>query len=94
MRSKIEQTRFWEYTNLGSGLVHQRDTASQIMFSVMSYNVLSQSLLELHPHLYARHDPRALTWEHRSEILLKEFTLANADVRCELFTDDEWIAQH
>ncbi|XP_065205235.1 protein angel homolog 2 isoform X2 [Planococcus citri] len=49
---------------------------------VLSYNILSQNLLEMHPHLYKNHDERYLDWEYRKEALLKEFQEFDADVLC------------
>jgi protein angel len=46
----------------------------------MSYNILAQELLESHQYLYHNHEPSALKWGHRKQILLSEIQEANADV--------------
>jgi mRNA deadenylase 3'-5' endonuclease subunit Ccr4 len=56
-------------------------TPYRLLFTIMSYNVLAQDLLQSHPHLYYGHDHMALKWEYRSQILLSEIQEANADVR-------------
>jgi mRNA deadenylase 3'-5' endonuclease subunit Ccr4 len=55
------------------------------LFTVMSYNVLSQDLLQCHPHLYSKHKQSALKWKHRSKILYSEIQEANADVSIFLY---------
>lgn len=57
-------------------------------FSVMSYNVLAQCLLEDNFHLYEHCDPRVLSWDYRRRRLLKEFIAADADVRLFLRRSD------
>lgn len=54
-------------------------------FTIMSYNVLAQKLLEDHKYLYRKHDTRSLAWEFRSKVLLKEIKEANADVSVSQF---------
>lgn len=49
-------------------------------FTILSYNVLAQQLLEDHHYLYRSHDSRALSWDYRSSVLLKEIKEAGADV--------------
>jgi protein angel len=56
-------------------------TPYQLLFTVMSYNILAQELLESHLYLYDKHESSALKWGHRKEILLSEIREANADVR-------------
>lgn len=50
------------------------------LLSVVSYNVLSQTLLEKHQYLYNKHDSRSLKWKTRSQTLLEEFSQFDADV--------------
>lgn len=80
VRSLVEQYRPWELTNLGAGMSQNTHLTKDVTFSFLSYNVLSQQLLDEHFHLYQRNDPRALGWEHRSQVLLKELANINADV--------------
>uniref|UniRef100_A0A182QN36 Endonuclease/exonuclease/phosphatase domain-containing protein n=1 Tax=Anopheles farauti TaxID=69004 RepID=A0A182QN36_9DIPT len=51
-------------------------------FTLMCYNILAQDLLESHGSLYADHDPRSLTWNHRYERLKAEINLVQPDVLC------------
>lgn len=41
-------------------------------FTVMSYNILAQDLLELNEHLYIHCPPEVLDWNYRCSLLLKE----------------------
>ncbi|XP_076816680.1 protein angel homolog 2-like isoform X1 [Clavelina lepadiformis] len=50
--------------------------------SVMSYNILSQKLLELNGHLYGKCDPNILPWEFRWKNLQQELKEYNVDVLC------------
>ena len=49
-------------------------------FSVMSYNILSQELLQDNAYLYQHCDPRVLPWDHRLPNLLAEIQHHDADV--------------
>jgi protein angel len=51
-----------------------------VKFSVMSYNVLAQELLENHPYLYRYHDPRSLHWPRRFSGLIEEISYLRPDV--------------
>lgn len=51
------------------------------LITVVSYNVLSQVLLERHRYLYKKNDETCLSWDFRSRILLQELEDFNADVR-------------
>jgi len=54
-------------------------------FTVASYNVLADRLLQDHPHLYytrgARQETWIFDWNYRKKNLLAEIALSNADVR-------------
>jgi hypothetical protein len=64
-------------TNAVNGV---KDSPYHLIFTVMSYNVLSQDLLQSHQYLYHKHKERALKWKHRRRILYSEIQEANADV--------------
>lgn len=49
-------------------------------FSVMSYNILSQELLQDNAYLYRHCDPAVLHWNHRLPNLLAEIQQHDADV--------------
>ncbi|KAK0140551.1 Protein angel 2 [Merluccius polli] len=51
-------------------------------FSVMSYNILSQDLLQENAYLYRHCDPSVLPWDFRLPNLLGEIQQYDADVLC------------
>lgn len=51
-------------------------------FSVMSYNILSQELLQDNAYLYRHCNPSVLTWSHRLPNLLAEIQQYDADILC------------
>lgn len=51
-------------------------------FSVMSYNILSQELLQDNAYLYRHCDPGVLPWQYRLPNLLAEIQQHDADVLC------------
>ncbi|KAG5846585.1 hypothetical protein ANANG_G00116550 [Anguilla anguilla] len=51
-------------------------------FSVMSYNILSQQLLQENAYLYKHCPSSVLDWSHRFPNILKELELHNADILC------------
>ncbi|XP_013773328.1 protein angel homolog 2-like isoform X2 [Limulus polyphemus] len=53
-----------------------------MLFTVMSYNILAQDLLESNMFLYEHCSPECLTWEYRKNNLLKEIRKAAVDVIC------------
>uniref|UniRef100_H2YGG7 Uncharacterized protein n=1 Tax=Ciona savignyi TaxID=51511 RepID=H2YGG7_CIOSA len=65
------------YKQKGFSAVSQQDC-----FSVMSYNILSQKLLDMNSYLYTECDPYVLPWEYRWKNLVKEMDSINADVIC------------
>ncbi|KAG8227950.1 hypothetical protein J437_LFUL008756 [Ladona fulva] len=80
---RLDDLRQWEYTTAGKEYNSSGPQSSdKLCFTIMSYNVLSQDLLENHPHLYYDHDPNVLSWEYRSERLLEEIKCAAPDILC------------
>lgn len=51
-------------------------------FSVVSYNILSQELLEDNAYLYRHCHPAVLPWSHRLPNLLAEIQRLDADILC------------
>ncbi|KAI3364589.1 hypothetical protein L3Q82_011371 [Scortum barcoo] len=51
-------------------------------FSVMSYNILSQELLQDNAYLYRHCNPTVLPWSHRLPNLLSEIQQHDADIMC------------
>lgn len=48
----------------------------------MSYNILSQDLIEAHSRLYKKCDPASLQWSNRQKLILKEFEKEDAKIIC------------
>ncbi|XP_067680490.1 protein angel homolog 2-like isoform X1 [Haliotis asinina] len=77
---RMKLPREWEYTRYGQE--HERCRHAGLEFSVMSYNVLAQRLLEDHGYLYREADTQILQWKYRRERLLEEITSHAPDVMC------------
>ncbi|NXX75774.1 ANGE2 protein, partial [Urocolius indicus] len=84
--------RHWEYFCQHSGTMKilenketdQSNTESEAKFdfTVMSYNILSQNLLEDNSHLYRHCRQRLLIWTYRFPNILQEIKQLDADVLC------------
>lgn len=59
-----------------------RRSPDDVMFTLMSYNILAQDLLEMHEDLYEQHDHVTLSWPHRYDRLLAEINLVRPDILC------------
>lgn len=64
------------------------------IFTLMSYNVLAQDLLENHPYLYRQHSSESLKWETRWNNLLTEIKKLNPDVRILYYSSGEYLMIH
>ncbi|XP_077522135.1 protein angel isoform X1 [Amblyomma americanum] len=86
VQRKVRQSRYWVPTDLGqlhSGSAGGRGKKSEDMvFTVLSYNVLAQGLLEDNPYLYQHCSEEVLQWPLRRQNLLSELREANADILC------------
>ncbi|ESN98192.1 hypothetical protein HELRODRAFT_124292, partial [Helobdella robusta] len=51
-------------------------------FSVASYNVLSQNLLETNKYLYKKCHPKHLSWQFRKNLLKEELSYYQPDIIC------------
>ena len=60
---------------------HQK-TSDDLEFKVMSYNILAQDLLQMHPYLYHHHDRQALQWQNRYKLILREILEERPDILC------------
>lgn len=86
----FSSSREWIHTKLQTRLDDvnkanpQRGRGSQkdITFTVVSYNILAQDLLESHMGLYADNKPEHLDWDHRKTCLLKEIIVLRPDILC------------
>ncbi|XP_056332404.1 protein angel homolog 1 isoform X2 [Danio aesculapii] len=58
------------------------DASPVFDFSIMSYNILAQDLLEANPHLYTHCAEDVLRWENRLQSILKELQIWQPDIVC------------
>ncbi|XP_051157761.1 protein angel isoform X2 [Leptopilina boulardi] len=58
------------------------DANEAFVLKLMSFNILAQSLLELHPYLYKYHDTAALPWRVRKPLITEEILQSEANVIC------------
>ncbi|XP_022174868.1 protein angel homolog 2 isoform X2 [Myzus persicae] len=73
-----------DYINYVRPFVHlNHDTRyKSFNFSLLSYNILAQELLEKNAFLYDWSDARVLNWDYRRQLLLNEIKQFNADIIC------------
>lgn len=71
--------RFWRRTTYGK--TYRYDRYGQA-FVLMSYNILAQSLLTKHSHLYTEHNPEFLEWSHRLKCLRNEIFEIKPAILC------------
>ncbi|RWS30553.1 Endonuclease/Exonuclease/phosphatase domain containing protein-like protein [Leptotrombidium deliense] len=76
--------RSWHLTSFGRVYVRNRQAncKPKVEFSLMSYNVLSQDLLNGHSSLYHSCSDRALQWPQRGELIKRELLENIPDVIC------------
>lgn len=72
------RTRKWVCSTGEPGVT----SATATPFTVMSYNILSQTHLQTHRSLYADHDATALNWPHRLSRISNEITQIAPDILC------------
>lgn len=70
-----------------------RRDPDDVQFTLMSYNILAQDLLEMHEDLYEQHDQVTLSWPHRYDRLLAEINLVRPDILCLQEMQDDHKAQ-
>lgn len=85
--SQLDKQEAWsrrkmQYTNLGKALKNKPLSPKSCTFTIMSYNVLAQELLEEHPFLYTYHNPNALKWDQRWYSILEEIKFHKAEILC------------
>lgn len=68
--------RKWIKMNFGETFQNRND----VVFTLMSYNILAQCLIEANSNLYSFHDPDSLKWPHRLPCLLKEIANTQPDI--------------
>ena len=64
--------RVWEEVNAGHKTAVDPVQCASFDFSVMSYNILSQDLLEAHQELYSHCPLEGLDWSNRYPLLQQE----------------------
>ncbi|XP_040919882.1 protein angel homolog 2 isoform X2 [Toxotes jaculatrix] len=74
--------RHWETFPVCSTYPEPPGASTPFDFSVMSYNILSQELLQDNAYLYRHCNPTVLPWEYRLPNLLAEIQQHNADILC------------
>ncbi|EFA02304.2 Protein angel homolog 1-like Protein [Tribolium castaneum] len=74
-QTSLNGLRFWEK-------ISPNNASSGFVFSVMTYNVLAQDLVNQHPYLYALHRKDSLKWDTRWNNLLAEIRNLNPDILC------------
>lgn len=76
-KTTVDVGRRWQFAKGNERRHHSRS----VSFTVISYNVLADFLLQAHPALYDECDHWLLQWEYRKKNLIKEILHYNADVR-------------
>ncbi|KAK7081633.1 Protein angel 1 [Halocaridina rubra] len=80
-RERLERLRKWDMTNLGVELLmSDRRQKRGTVFSIMSYNVLAQQLLEDNKYLYKNCKEKHLMWPYRWSLLQHEVDDQNPDI--------------
>lgn len=81
MRHRLEKLRRWQMTGLGECVMTGNSIKpTDITFTVMSYNVLAQTLIRDNQYLYTSCDEEHLDWEYRWALLQYEIKNLNPDV--------------
>uniref|UniRef100_A0A336N0R2 CSON007738 protein n=1 Tax=Culicoides sonorensis TaxID=179676 RepID=A0A336N0R2_CULSO len=79
LEAKLSDLRQWEHTPCWDQFVKSPQGTP---FTLLSYNILAQNLLEAHPYLYRHHDPRALSWNYRNYRLVQEILSIQPQILC------------
>ncbi|KAK3093393.1 hypothetical protein FSP39_015000 [Pinctada imbricata] len=74
--------RSWELTDFGRHYYRADSRAHSLEFSVMSYNILAQDLLEDNIYLYQGFKQNVLDWEKRKHKIMDEITFYKPDIIC------------
>jgi mRNA deadenylase 3'-5' endonuclease subunit Ccr4 len=72
--------RQWEYTKFGQQFLRHPARHRGIEFTVMSYNILAQNLLENNYNLYYNSPHEVLDWRYRKKQLMRELIYHSPDV--------------
>lgn len=80
-KSGSKQFRQWENTKEHEQYVVNHN-GEGTTFTLLSYNILAQNLLESHLYLYDRHDRKALAWTSRFQHLVAEILSLKPEILC------------
>ena len=81
--SQFAQIRSWVPTSLGRSVwAGQVPSQPSVQFSVMSYNVLAQNLLNNHSYLYRDSPTQVLEWSYRWQGIKREILDILPDIVC------------
>ncbi|KAL7632492.1 UNVERIFIED_CONTAM: hypothetical protein RMT77_017205 [Armadillidium vulgare] len=79
-RKNLETLRRWELTGLGNEMIHMNKKQNGSLFTLLSYNVLSQQLIFDNIHLYKNCDKKYLEWSYRWPLLQQEVRHLEPDI--------------
>lgn len=79
--SQVNSFRKREWIS-SSAAAHEFTSLAATPFTLMSYNILSQTHLQTHQTLYADHDATALHWPHRLHRISTEIVPIAPDILC------------
>lgn len=92
---KIQQQNYSNYRNMALNKKHfdefrkwsdiktsGHQHSGDLEFKVMSYNILAQDLLQMHPYLYHHHNRQSLQWPNRYRLILHEVLDIRPDILC------------
>jgi len=86
-----------EFTSLGKK-IHEGELKitpdSGVLLKVMTYNVLAQTQLETHSHIYKDHDNEALEWENRWPLIYNKFKDEDPHILCLQEVDPIHVSSH
>ncbi|XP_069064535.1 protein angel homolog 1 [Pleurodeles waltl] len=74
--------RDWEYFSLLTPCDLNPVGVTQFEFTVMSYNILAQDLVQQSPELYLHCHPDILSWDYRYQNILQELQHWDPDILC------------
>ena len=77
----------------GFGNAHRMFEQPGTEVRVVSYNLLSQDLLDDHPHLYSHSSDKWLRWSYRGPNLIEEMRNIQADVSVIMRGDPSFCQQ-
>uniref|UniRef100_A0A182IK97 Endonuclease/exonuclease/phosphatase domain-containing protein n=1 Tax=Anopheles atroparvus TaxID=41427 RepID=A0A182IK97_ANOAO len=94
-KAYFDNNRRWKSVASGNGQQSSsiRSAGEQFEFTLMSYNILAQDLLDSHAELYAHHYPQALPWAHRYKRLMAEINAVHPDILCVQELQQEHVDQ-